>query len=67
VEIGYNVPTTLLNKALIKNARVYLMGENLLKFFKKSGADKFTGADPETPNRAYPIPLSMSVGLNVTF
>jgi TonB-linked SusC/RagA family outer membrane protein len=63
VEIGYNLPSDILKKALIKDARVYLMGENLLKFASKD----FTGADPETPNRAYPIPLSVSVGFNVTF
>jgi hypothetical protein len=63
VEIGYTVPTTILNKVLIKNARVYLMGENILKFTSSN----FTGADPETPGTAYPIPLSLSAGVNVTF
>ncbi|MDR1258672.1 MAG: TonB-dependent receptor [Tannerellaceae bacterium] len=67
VEIGYTIPKHITSKALIQNARVYFIGENLFKIYKKSGDNAFTGADPETPGTAYPIPLSMTVGLNVTF
>ena len=67
MEIGYTVPKILSNKILIQNARFYLLGANLLKFYKKSGIQGFTGADPETPGTAYPIPLSFTLGLNVTF
>ncbi|MDR2233382.1 MAG: TonB-dependent receptor [Tannerella sp.] len=67
MEFGYTIPTSLSNKILIQNARVYLLGRNLLKFYKKSGDQAFTGADPETPGNAYPIPLSITIGLNVTF
>jgi hypothetical protein len=66
-EIGYNVPKSIANKIQMQNARVYLLGRNILKFFKKSGDRAFTGADPETPGNAYPYPLSLTLGLNVTF
>jgi len=67
LEVGYSIPETILKKALIRSARVYVMGDNLLKIFKKSGDNAFTGADPETPGTAYPIPLTLSAGFNVTF
>jgi TonB-linked SusC/RagA family outer membrane protein len=67
IEIGYTIPSALSSKVLIQNARVYLLGRNLLKFYRKSGDQAFTGADPETPGTAYPIPLSITFGLNVTF
>jgi hypothetical protein len=67
LEIGYTIPKEITTKALIQNARVYLVGDNLLKFYKKSGKDAFTGADPETPGTAYPIPLSFTVSVNLTF
>ncbi|MDR1555976.1 MAG: TonB-dependent receptor [Tannerellaceae bacterium] len=67
VEIGYTIPKIISEKALIQNARVYLLGENLLKFYKKKGDNAFTGADPETPGTAYPIPLSLTAGIHVTF
>jgi hypothetical protein len=67
MEIGYTIPRAITNKALIQNARVYLLGENLMKFYKKSGYQAFTGADPETPGTTYPIPLAFTIGLNVTF
>jgi TonB-linked SusC/RagA family outer membrane protein len=67
MEIGYTIPKHITSKALIQNARVYFMGENLFKIYKTSGDNAFTGADPETPGTAYPIPLSMTIGINVTF
>jgi hypothetical protein len=67
MEIGYTIPKAISSKALIQNARIYMMGDNLLKIYKKSGENAFTGADPETPGTAYPIPLSLTIGINVTF
>jgi len=67
VEIGYNIPKNILSKALMQNARLYLVGNNIFGIFKRSGDNAFTGADAETPGTAYPIPLSLTVGFNVTF
>ena len=51
----------------MQNAYIYILSRNILKFYKKSGDRAFTGADPEIPGNAYPIPLSITMGLNVTF
>jgi TonB-linked SusC/RagA family outer membrane protein len=67
IEVGYTIPKIISNKALIQHARVYLLAENILKFYRKTGKNAFTGADPETPGNAYPIPLSLTAGIHVTF
>ncbi|RAJ94411.1 TonB-linked SusC/RagA family outer membrane protein [Larkinella arboricola] len=41
VSLGYNLPSSLLKKAFIQSARVYVSGLNLLTF------TKYTGYDPE--------------------
>lgn len=63
VQIGYNLPTSLLEKAKISSARVYVSGHNLLTL-KSSG---LTCSDPENPNWAYPNSTSFSLGLQVSF
>jgi TonB-linked SusC/RagA family outer membrane protein len=39
VEIGYNLPTGLLNRVSVKNARVFISGQNLLTITGYSGLD----------------------------
>ncbi len=67
LEIGYRLPVNALKSFRIQNARVYLSGQNLLTLHKGWGDNAFTGADPETPNMAYPVPRSFTFGLNVSF
>jgi TonB-linked SusC/RagA family outer membrane protein len=67
LEIGYTIPQHIINKALINNARIYIMGQNLLTVKKTWGNNAFTGVDPETPNLAYPIPYSFTAGINLSF
>ncbi|HNU38489.1 MAG TPA: SusC/RagA family TonB-linked outer membrane protein, partial [Macellibacteroides fermentans] len=67
MEIGYTIPEHLLKSVYMKNARIYVMGQNLLTVKKTWGDDAFTGVDPETPNLSYPIPFSVTFGVNVTF
>ncbi|MDR2775431.1 MAG: TonB-dependent receptor [Tannerella sp.] len=67
VEIGYTLPGNILNKALINDARVYLMGQNFLTIKKTRGDNAFTGVDPEVPNLAYPIPYTFTLGINLSF
>ncbi|MCC8133700.1 MAG: SusC/RagA family TonB-linked outer membrane protein [Tannerellaceae bacterium] len=67
LELGYTLAKTWADKARMQNLRVYARGDNLLKLKKTWGYNGFTGADPETPNTAYPIPFSFSFGVNVTF
>jgi TonB-linked SusC/RagA family outer membrane protein len=71
VQLGYNVPATLLTRAKIEKVRLYVSGENLLTF------TKYTGLDPEVGGRGttdigidrglYPQARTFRLGLNVTF
>jgi hypothetical protein len=47
--------------------KVYVMGENLVTFYKKHGDNAFTGQDPENPGNNYPIPRKLTVGINLSF
>jgi TonB-linked SusC/RagA family outer membrane protein len=67
IEIGYTIPQHIIKKALINNARIYIMGQNLLTIKKTWGNNAFTGVDPEVPNLAYPIPYSFTAGINLSF
>lgn len=62
LQIGYNLPAKLIQKALITKARIFASGENLFTI------TKFPGLDPEMGgNVNYPTMRQLSVGLNVTF
>lgn len=67
IEIGYTLPESVTRKAFMQNARIYVSGQNLLTIKKSWGDNQFTGADPETPNYAYPVPRAFTFGLNVSF
>lgn len=72
LEIGYNLPSALLSKISMTNARVYVSGQNLLTFTKYSGLDPdVVGAninlEPGVDNGNYPSSRIISVGLNVGF
>jgi TonB-dependent starch-binding outer membrane protein SusC len=72
LEIGYNLPTTLLEKLTMTNARIYVSGQNLLTFTKYSGLDPdVVGAnlnlEPGVDNGNYPSSRILSVGLSVGF
>lgn len=66
-EIGYRLPDRLMKAARMESARLYLSGQNLLTIKKGWGDNAFTGADPETPNFAYPVPRAFTFGVNVSF
>ena len=63
LQIGYNMPSSLLKKVNMTSARFYVSGQNL--FTLKS--DGFTVSDPENPNWAYPHATSLSFGLQLGF
>ena len=63
LQIGYSLPSKLLSKLRMEKARVYVSGQNLLTI--KSGS--LTCSDPENPNWQYPIPTSVSFGVQVDF
>ncbi len=63
LQIGYNLPSTVLERLRMSKARVYVSGQNLLTIKSSS----LTCTDPENPNWAYPIPTSVSFGLQLDF
>ncbi len=67
IELGYTLQKNLLDQMKLKGLRFYVLGENILAFKKTWGKNKYTGVDPETPNSGYPIPFSITGGINLTF
>ena len=63
VQIGYNLPTSLLKKVNMSSVRVYISGHNLLTLKSNS----LTCSDPENPNWAYPNSTSFSFGIQSSF
>ena len=63
VQIGYNLPSNILKKFNMSNARVYVSGHNLLTIKSSS----LTCSDPENPRWAYPNSTSFSLGIQVGF
>ena len=63
VQLGYNLPASLVSKARLQGVRVYVQGQNFLIAKSK----QFTGPDPETTNYQYPVPRVFTAGLNVSF
>lgn len=63
LQLGYNVPKTFLSKIRVNNFRVYASAQNLFTIKHKD----FTGVDPENPAWGYPIPLTITFGINATF
>ncbi|MDR1780602.1 MAG: TonB-dependent receptor [Tannerella sp.] len=62
LEIGYNVPRSIIKSAGLKALRIYLSGMNLVTF------DKIPDFDPETTSpTSYPLNRVYNVGLNLTF
>lgn len=72
VTLGYRLPSTILNRIKLQQVRVYLTAQNLYTW-----AD-YTGYNPEVSNYegaltggvdygAFPLPRTLSVGLNIGF
>ena len=59
--VGYTLPAPISEKLKMRNMRVYLQGQDLLTF------TKYTGADPESLGYSYPLPRTVTFGLNVGF
>lgn len=72
LEIGYNLPSSVLERVSMTNARIYVSGQNLLTFTKYSGLDPdVVGAnlnlEPGVDNGNYPASRIISIGLSVGF
>lgn len=68
LQIGYNLPSSILKKAHVEKFRLYLMSENLLTLTKYSGYDPEIGGGVFSIDRGiYPQARSFMVGVNATF
>lgn len=63
LQIGYTLPKRLAAKVLMERFRIYVSAQNLVTIKSKS----FTGIDPENPGFGYPIPMTFTVGANISF
>jgi len=64
LQAGYTLPSSLVEKAGLRNLRIYIAGDNLATF------TKFKGTDPEKPAGtylSYPQNRIFSFGLSATF
>ena len=75
VQIGYTLPSSIAGKAFIRNARIYLTGQNLFTLTRldfidpentEFGNNTSMGSGANS-GRAYPLPVFYGAGLNVTF
>lgn len=75
IQIGYNLPVSLLSKAGLRAARIYLTGQNLFTLTKldfidpentEFGSNTGIGSGANS-GRAYPLPVFYGAGVTVTF
>ncbi|WP_221452876.1 TonB-dependent receptor [Mucilaginibacter sp. FT3.2] len=68
-EFGYTLPADLFSKFKIKNARIYLIGYNLLTFskFKLWDPELNTDQNGRADGAKYPSVKTVSLGLNLKF
>ncbi|MNV80980.1 hypothetical protein D3C71_1746150 [compost metagenome] len=67
VSLGYSLPKSLMSKTgILQNARVYVMGENLLTWAKHKGVDPEFDFDGVAGNEI-PNVKTFSFGLNIGF
>lgn len=67
IEFGYTIPKNFANKLKLQRARIALRADNVATLKKTWGNNAYTGLDPEVPGSGYPLPLSMTMSLNITF
>ncbi|RKD12781.1 hypothetical protein BCY91_11050 [Pelobium manganitolerans] len=61
LEVGYTLPAKVTRKAGIATARIFFNGANLLTW------SEFKEVDPESNSGGYPIPRTLSGGINIKF
>ncbi len=63
IQLGYNVPKSLLKHLRLGSFRAYVSGQNLFTLSSKN----YNGVDPENPGWGYPIPMTVTFGINASF
>lgn len=71
LQLGYSLPQRLLNRARIKNARIYVSLDDFFTFTKYEGVDPEGGSNGGNSigidRGGYPIPRKVMAGLTFTF
>jgi TonB-linked SusC/RagA family outer membrane protein len=73
VRLGYNLPTRWARYAKLSHLKAYVSGQNLYVFTKYTGLDPEIGSLNQSPilqnvdNGRYPIPRTITFGLNAEF
>lgn len=71
INLGYSLPSTLMNKINMTRARVYVKANNLFTWTSYSGYTPEIGSGDVLSNGIdtgiYPIPRVISIGINTTF
>ena len=68
LQLGYSLPSDVINKAGISRIRVYLTGENMFTFTKYSGYDPEIGGGVQGIDRGfYPQAKTGLLGINIQF
>jgi len=65
INLGYRLPSSVINRLKITGAKVYVSGQNLLTF-----TDTWNGFDPEINSQTgqfYPLMKTFTVGVNLNF
>jgi TonB-linked SusC/RagA family outer membrane protein len=62
MQLGYTLSSSLLSRAKMQKARIYIGGDNLLLIAKSK---TFTGLDPENPAFGYPNPKVFTAGVMI--
>jgi TonB-linked SusC/RagA family outer membrane protein len=63
LQIGYSIDQSIVDRIGLSSLRFYTGGQNLFTINSK----KFTGVDPENPVFGYPLPLTVTMGMDLTF
>jgi hypothetical protein len=61
LQVGYNVPKSVIQKMYLTGLSVYFSGLNLVTF------SKLKSFDPETVGTSYPLSRVYNFGLKITF
>ena len=63
IQLGYTFNFPSFKKVGLDRFRIYVTGQNLIQITSK----KFTGVDPEQTSYSYPLPMTFTAGLQLSF
>lgn len=66
-ELGYAFSKKLINTIKVNRIRAFVRLDNIMIIKETGGKNPYTGLDPETSGNSYPLPFSLTTGINLTF